>query len=231
MANRTACCVDGCGRPVHGLDLCHAHSWRLRNHGDVGADRPVRGRDKQRYCCSVDGCGAQAKTRGMCGRHYLRTWKHGDPHVNLNAPVPLLDRLLRKVQVDPSGCWLWTGGRDAKGYGAIRADGKTRRAHRVSYELFVAPVPDGLDLDHLCRVPSCCRPDHLEPVTSAENQRRGLKGVLKTTCKNGHPYTSDNVKFDFRGRRFCAICNNDAQLRSRARTRLAREEARRPGRT
>jgi hypothetical protein len=76
--------------------------------------------------------------------------------------------------VDASGCWLWQGNiHPDKGYGIMRRGGLTRRAHRFFYETLVGPVPDGLELDHLCRVRHCVNPDHLEPVTHAENLRRG----------------------------------------------------------
>lgn len=68
-----------------------------------------------------------------------------------------------------SGCWEWTGPKDAKGYGRHGHF----KAHRIAYELSVGPIPTGLVLDHLCRNPGCVRPQHVEPVTPAENTRRG----------------------------------------------------------
>ncbi len=69
-----------------------------------------------------------------------------------------------------SGCWLWAGFIHPKnGYGSYRMNGRTCGAHRASYELHVGPIPDGYDLDHLCRVRSCVNPSHLEPVTRREN--------------------------------------------------------------
>ena len=82
---------------------------------------------------------------------------------------------LSKVSPEPtSGCWLWTGGLEEKGYAVLcKPNWKGHRAaHRFSYETFVGPIPDGLQIDHKCRVRSCVNPDHLEPVTSAENNRR-----------------------------------------------------------
>lgn len=73
-----------------------------------------------------------------------------------------------------SGCWLWTG-QTHMGYGYFW-DGRTMaRAHRWAYKRFVGDVPEGLVLDHKCRVRSCVNPDHLEPVTNQENGRRGIK--------------------------------------------------------
>lgn len=87
-------------------------------------------------------------------------------------------------KVDVSGdCWEWTanigiGGR----YGAFKIDNKNRPAHRIAYELVVGPIPDGLELDHLCRNTKCVRPDHLEPVTHLENMRRSI-GALRKNCR------------------------------------------------
>ncbi|MBT2412652.1 HNH endonuclease [Streptomyces sp. ISL-12] len=67
---------------------------------------------------------------------------------------------------------LWTGSTD-QGYGRLRFRGRLVRAHRFSYELNVGPIPDGHQVDHLCRTPSCVRPDHLEAVTQRENVLRG----------------------------------------------------------
>lgn len=86
---------------------------------------------------------------------------------------PPLDRLMALLE-RPTGsdCWLWTGYVAAGGYGEFHLAGRTRKAHRVAYELLVGPVPEGLDLDHLCRVRRCVNPEHLEPVTRQENLRR-----------------------------------------------------------
>ena len=78
-----------------------------------------------------------------------------------------------RVHYEPnSGCWLWAGADNGEGYGKFRG----KYAHRLSYERHKGPIPDGLHLDHLCRMPCCINPDHLEPVTNAENARRGMAG-------------------------------------------------------
>ena len=88
------------------------------------------------------------------------------------------DRFWSKVDRSaPQGCWLWLGQRNAWGYGHFRrtlAPGvhRTVKAHRYAYVLVVGPIPPGLTLDHLCGHPACVRPEHLEPVTAAENLRR-----------------------------------------------------------
>jgi hypothetical protein len=70
------------------------------------------------------------------------------------------------------GCHVWIGARDAHGYGAIQIERTVGKAHRIAYELARGAVPEGLELDHLCRHPYCVNPDHLEPVSHAENMRR-----------------------------------------------------------
>lgn len=77
----------------------------------------------------------------------------------------LLDLIIDRIAID-DGCWEWTGYVNVRGYGALKYRGKVLAAHRVSYELFVGPIPGGLQLDHLCRNRSCVRPGHLEAVTA-----------------------------------------------------------------
>ena len=96
----------------------------------------------------------------------------------------------------PAGtdCWLWTGSKDADGYGlfAVQRDNRRRsyRAHRWSYEYMVDEIPDGLQLDHLCRVRNCVNPAHLDPVTPWVNVMRGetlaAENVTRTHCPRGH---------------------------------------------
>lgn len=130
----------------------------------------------------------------------------------------LLERLMALVSMEPmSGCWLWLGATRG-GYGRIKMGGRKGEfvsAHRLSYELHVGPIPEGLQLDHLCRNRTCVNPHHLEPVTLQENLRRG-EGLGKhqsrrTHCPLGHPYDATNTVMNKRaGRtptRACKICN------------------------
>lgn len=97
-------------------------------------------------------------------------------------------------------CWLWARAMYPHGYGCLWFNGRPAYAHRVIYEALVGVVPEGLELDHLCRVRACVNPEHLEPVTHQENVARGLKFTRITHCKNGHELTKDNCDFS-RGRR------------------------------
>ena len=96
-------------------------------------------------------------------------------------------RLMAKVRKDSgTGCWIFTGWLDPGGYGRCSFGGKTQRAHRVSYQLFIGDIPAGLELDHLCRVRECVNPYHLEAVTPSQNRLRGLRGFeLSGRCRSG----------------------------------------------
>ena len=126
---------------------------------------------------------------------------------------------LSRFQV-AEGCWLWTGSINESGYGLLieKAGGKqiNHRAHRWSYEYHIGPIPDGLVLDHLCRVRRCVNPDHLEPVTDAENIRRGVSwNGSKTHCKRGHEFTSENTGIQNGNHRFCRACRRMTDARRR----------------
>jgi hypothetical protein len=124
-----------------------------------------------------------------------------------------------EVPVTDDGCWLWTGALDRGGYASLRWRGKRTRAHRTAYQLFVGELPPGLHVDHLCRARHCVRPDHLEPVTPAENIRRGLTGKHqsgRTHCLNGHEYTDANT-YRYGLSRYCRTCNREQKQRRKAR--------------
>jgi len=98
---------------------------------------------------------------------------------------------------DENGCLLWTRSKTHNGYAQVRWDDTMRTGHRVAYELTFGAIPEGLQVDHLCRVRHCVNPDHLELVTHQENIRRGASNWNEATggkCKRGHDITNpDNV--------------------------------------
>lgn len=121
-------------------------------------------------------------------------------------------RLLAKVEAGPGGCWIWTGCLvTKKRYGRIRFGGRTDYTHRASYEIFVGPIPDGLEIDHLCRVHECVNPAHLEAVTRRTNTLRGAgpsaQNARKTVCLHGHPFTEANTYLRPGGGRSCRRCH------------------------
>ena len=120
-----------------------------------------------------------------------------------------LTRFEDKYVVCPgTACWIWTAGISSNGY-AVFWDRGPKKAHRFAYERFVGPVPAGLELDHLCRVRHCVNPEHLEPVTRAENCKRGNLNkhhTAKTHCPHGHPYDDANTYITPEGWRACRAC-------------------------
>jgi hypothetical protein len=126
---------------------------------------------------------------------------------------------------DANGCLLWTAGRTGgKGYGSFwPTPARSVPAHQFAYELLVGPVPEGLELDHLCRVRACVAVAHLEPVTHQENVRRGdlprvasQAGRDRTRCKWGHEYTPENTYYPPCGTRprQCRACRRVRTARS-----------------
>lgn len=177
---RPPCTVEGCGRPNDARGLCRMHYKRWKKHGDP----LVTIRVPQGETCTVDGCETRPVAHGLCQTHLARRNRHGS--TDLPERPTVLERFWAKVNKDgpsapiswdgaplPGMCWLWEGAADAIGYGKFNPGARLIGAHRYSYQSMVGAIPAGLYLDHLCRNPRCVNPDHLEPVTHAENVRRG----------------------------------------------------------
>lgn len=171
---------------------------------------------------SCEHCDRQVYAKGLCSPHYQRLAKYGNPLAG-TRPVggaSTLERILSNLDV--GDCWEWKGSFYDNGYGQISLvrNGKktTRPVHRELWEQIVGPVEDGLELDHLCRNRKCANPDHLEPVTAAENVRRSeghQSKVLarRSHCKNGHEFNEDNGHaYEYKPgkfRRHCKVCNTE----------------------
>lgn len=137
----------------------------------------------------------------------------------LSVRPDLLLRFHERVDrsAGPKGCWEWTAGKTAAGYGELftgnrdGAQGRVVLAHRVAWSLTNGPIPPGLTIDHLCRVKSCCNPAHLEAVTQRTNILRSdcqsALNARKTHCKHGHPFSTENTLIRADGRRICKACD------------------------
>ncbi len=166
---------------------------------------PVPRYDTTQKCCSD--CGATRNPWSPVGDDGRGRCKScGCRRGHKRSAIPPKVRLLRFVEVSPTGCWIWQGYLDSQGYGRFQMDGTSWPAHRASYTLHKGPIPDGLTLDHLCRVRACVDPDHLEPVTLRENQLRSpLLFGNKTHCVHGHPLSGKNL-YRRGNRRHCRTC-------------------------
>lgn len=108
-------------------------------------------------------------------------------------------------------CHVFRGARNDSGYGVVRAFGKMVRVHRLAWEREVGPIPQGMVIDHQCRVRACCNVDHLRLVTLRQNNTENVIGnagqmhAAKTHCPYGHPYTKENTMMHH-GSRECLIC-------------------------
>lgn len=163
------CTEPGCERPHIARGLCTRHYQSARKAGLPTV--LVYGR-----LCSVAGCSAKHLANGLCRAHYLRLYRHSDLNKRSMHGENLVARIMAKVRVVESGCWIFTGCLTENGYGHIRDGRKMVMAHLALYEKLRKPVSDGLELDHVCRVRSCVNPDHVEEVTHQVNVQRGLAG-------------------------------------------------------
>ena len=163
--------------------------------------------------CQVEGCENQVliKSRQLCRTHYQRFRKTGNPLLGRRDVYWSLNSWTERFwsNVDKStDCWMWIAAKNDRGYGQFTSrmePHNTIYAHRVAYELQHGSIPEGLELDHLCRHPACVNPDHLEAVSHVVNCRRGSR-PMQTHCKHGHEFTPENTYVKPNGHRFCKEC-------------------------
>jgi hypothetical protein len=222
VAKRT-CSVEGCENPHLARGWCSMHYQRWTKTGSLD-ERPPN-------LCEVEDCERRVHGHGLCHPHWRRWRKHDDPggpirdvtlsreerfwaKVDRDGPVP-------ESRPDLGPCWIWLAGKTKGGYGHFNGGaGRSGEAHRFAYEEVIGSIPVGLVLDHLCRVPPCVNPAHLEAVTVLENLERGLPSPSRINrerkhCRLGHPFDAENTLRERSGKRRCRICRQDYERRQR----------------
>lgn len=143
--------------------------------------------------------------------------------IEVTDPLARLAMVSREIPCLTKGlhplCWVKIKV-SGEGYGRIQVDRQPHYAHRLAFERLIAPFPDGLVPDHLCRVRACWNPWHLEPVTTRVNIRRGRVALPRVHCPKGHPYDAANTYVSPKGKRNCVMCNRAALRAYRARKRM-----------
>jgi hypothetical protein len=157
--------------------------------------------------CSVDACTRNHLAKGYCQLHYNRLRNTGTTDARVR---PTTEELFWSKVSKTSTCWLWTAARGEEGHALFHVERKSIPAYRWSWEKLRGPIPEGLVLDHLCRVPWCVNPDHLEPVKNGTNVLRGIgPGAInkrKTHCIRGHEFAGENLRITPGGYRNCRAC-------------------------
>ncbi len=188
---KSICEFDLCERQARTKGLCAGHYQQLQRGAELSPLR-LTVRSVVR-ACSIPDCDNESEAKGLCGKH----WNIANYDRHPRTWPPLREKI--EERLDTSGeCWLWTGAKDTGGYGLIAYKGRRNlKVHRAYLEAIGQPVPEGLTVDHLCRVHACCNPAHLEVVTHQENVLRGIGptaiNAAKTHCIHGHEYTPENT--------------------------------------
>ncbi len=232
--NSTTCLFSGCGKPLFVRGYCRGHIEQIRRGTPL---RPLKYRELGRIC-NFSGCGGKHSGLGLCEGHRGQQ-KRGETLTPLysrcrpkNTPPRIeYDEMPCPVPGLKGPCRIFRGniskGRDG-GYGAVGFNGKVVKVHRYVYERDVGPIPEGMKIDHRCRVRACCNADHLRYVTNQVNCTENVVDhpwqvmAARTHCKNGHEFTPENtVPLKTSNGRGCRACNREKQKRCSARKKLA----------
>lgn len=181
---KSTCSISGCAKGVFGRGWCQTHYGRWWRNGDplvVKLD-PLPER------CAISGCDRRPKAKGLCNTHYERKRKGLDLSAPVAARFPTLEAEFTARTMAQGDCLVWSGPRNAGGYGLISRKAGSTLAHRYAYSAANGPIPEGMVVDHICRNRACVKADHLRlatPKQNAENLPKfgssssGLRGVYK----------------------------------------------------
>lgn len=129
-----------------------------------------------------------------------------------------LPRLMNMTRITETGCWEFTGAKNKAGYGTFWSGSRNICAHRAAYEMWASPIPDGLEIHHVCKNTSCCNPEHMQVVHPKGH--RQVENSTMTHCRYGHEYTEENTcRNKITGARSCKVCRREALRRCKERKR------------
>lgn len=215
--NHDSSAWSGTSQPSNSPDFSSEHGALVLTPGDPGGlnstkDHPESARQRNRRAVATPEILAARPPLGFASGHAYKRKLGWNPLPN---PLPrdaalrveLEERFMAKVSPEPTtGCWLWTGAAERRGYGHFMVGRKQYVAHRIAFWLFVADeIPTHLMCDHRCRQPSCVNPAHLELVDNRTNVMRGMSPIALANrtglCKWGHP-----LKIRTNGQTRCLTC-------------------------
>jgi len=181
------CLVADCSNKYAAKGYCHFHYNRVKRHGDPSVCLKQKNRK-----CSVDGCEKKYEGNGFCNSHNWRLKRHGDAMKKFSRSMSVKERLLSSANTNDKGvCWEWMKRINNHGYGSIGVNGKTRLAHRVSFETFNFTIPNGLIVCHKCDNKKCINPEHLFLGTHKDNTQDMIK-----KCRQRPPEGQEHWHFN-----------------------------------
>ena len=197
----------GYGQFNHAGRHFYAHRFAYELvHGSIGDDLTLDHKCRVPQCVNPDHVEPCSNGENVRRRNLARSRGGFRPNPIVDAPDGrTIEEAFYSLILRTTTCWFWIGRLDKNGYGRLCFAGRHRLAHVLAWERFRGPVSAGLVLDHLCRVPRCVNPDHLEPVTQLVNVRRGWQAT-KTHCVRGHEFTAGNTAYTKLRTRRCKQC-------------------------